>query len=83
MYSSANTEEIESHLICTNNEKCRSEEAYDNLIVLVWLWRRISIRVKVTINGPYLLWSIRSNNIFTFVNVFDLEDFPMKNYVLY
>jgi len=35
MYSTANTEEIESLLICTYNEKCRSEEAYDNLMMLV------------------------------------------------
>ena len=53
MYSSANTEEIESHLICTYHEKCRPEEAYDNLIQLVWLWGRISIRVKVTVQGLY------------------------------
>jgi hypothetical protein len=27
-------EEIETLLICSYNEKCRSEEAYDNLMIL-------------------------------------------------
>ena len=35
MYSSANTEEIEPLLICPYYEKCRSLEAYENLIQLV------------------------------------------------
>ena len=55
MYSSANTEEIESRLICTYNEKCRSAEAYDNLIRLVRICRGISIRVKVIVQGQYHL----------------------------
>ena len=59
MYSSANTEEIESLLICINNEKCRSLEACDNLMILVSIWWGISIRVKVIIQGRYLLWSVR------------------------
>ena len=54
MYSSANTEEIESLLICSYNEKCRSAEAYDNLIRLVCIWWWISIRVKVNIQDLYV-----------------------------
>ena len=82
MYSSANTEEIESRLVCTYNEKCRSAEAYDSLIMLVRIWRRISIRVKVIIQGQHLLWNFRSNLTISFAIVFDLNDYSMKNFVL-
>lgn len=81
MYSSANTDEIETHLICTYNEKCRSEEAYENLMTLVWIRWWISIRVKVTVQGHYHLWGFRSYDILTYQITFDLDDYPMKNYM--
>lgn len=83
MYSPANTDEIESLLICTYNERSRSEEAYDNLMILVRLWWGISIRVKIIIQGLYHWRSFKSWYFFTFAIAFDLEGLEMKNFVLY
>ena len=66
MYSSANSEEMESHLVCTYNEKCWSLKTYDNLMQLVRIWWGISIRVKITIKGLCLQWNFKSYTIFAY-----------------
>jgi len=60
VYSSANTEEIESRLICNYNERGRTSDAQENLMKLVRIWWRISVRVKVTIQGQDALQCFRA-----------------------